>query len=181
MIVIAGLGNPEEKYKLTRHNVGFLAIDKLAKQYNLLWQYSKKFKADICKNENTILIKPQTYMNNSGLGVRNVLSYYNLLPKKLGFLKKDSDLSDLLIVLHDDIDIEIGKYKKATNSQSAGHRGVESIFNNLKTKKITRFRIGVKNEFLEKIPADKFVLQKFSQEEIKIINNVLPMVIQEIK
>lgn len=179
MKIIAGLGNPGEKYKLTRHNVGFWAVDELAKKLNLSWQHSKKFQADFCKHENTILVKPFTFMNDSGKAVKAILSYYNLLPKKLGLLKKDSDLTSTLVIIHDDIDIEIGKYKKSIDSRSAGHRGIESIIIYLKTKKITRFRVGVKNELLNKIPAEKFVLQKFSPEEKKIIENVLSQITQK--
>ncbi len=80
--------------------------------------------------------------------------------------KKDSDLNDVLTVIHDDLDLNFGEYKIATDSGSAGHRGVQSIIDHLKTKKFTRLRLGIKNELLRThIPPDKFVLDHFSREE----------------
>jgi len=173
MKIIIGLGNPGEKYKLTRHNTGFMAIDALSEQQNLTWQHNKKFNAFICKNNNILYVKPQTFMNNSGQAVATIMSYYQLLPKKLGLFKtKDSDLSKILTVIHDDIDIKLGKYKISLNSRSAGHKGIKSIINYLKTKDFNRIRIGIKTEIVDKMPADRFVLQKFSQEELKIIKDL---------
>lgn len=196
MRIIIGLGNPSEKYKNTRHNVGFMAIDALAKQLGLIWQFNKKFNAKIAmqtppfnkggvggfKSNNTILlIKPHTYMNNSGQAVQAVLSYYKLLPKKLGLIKqKNSDLSETLIVIHDDIDIELGKYKIATDSRAAGHNGVQSIIDHLKTKKFKRIRIGVKTESLKKIPADKFVLQNFIGKELNIVKKLIGEIVSSV-
>ena len=192
MQIIVGLGNPGEKYKNTRHNIGFIAVGAMAKQQNLIWQFNKKFNAEIAKTKNTILVKPQTFMNNSGQAVQAILSYYKLLPKKLGIIQtKDSDLSDILTVIHDDLDIELGKYKISLNSRGAGHKGVESIINYLKTKNFKRIRIGIKTEMADKMPADlprrneveagKFVLQKFSEEEMKIINDLIAEIITELK
>ena len=178
MHIIVGLGNPGKKYELTRHNVGFMSVDALLKQHGLTWQFNKKFNAEIAKTQNIIFIKPQTFMNNSGQAVQAVLSYYKLLPKKFGIIqKKDSDLSNILTVIHDDLDIELGKYKISLNSRSAGHKGVESIINHLKTKNFKRIRIGIRTEMAKKIPAEKFVLQKFNEEEIKIINDLIPKII----
>jgi len=188
MQIIVGLGNPGEKYKNTRHNIGFMAVEQMAAQYGLNWQFNKKFNAEEAKPlargfaSNSILAKPQTFMNNSGQAVQKILSYYKLLPKKLGILqKKDSDLSNTLIIVHDDFDIELGKYKISLDSRSAGHKGVESIINYLKTKNFKRIRIGIRTAMAEKMPAEKFVLQKFSEEEMKIINNLIPEIIAEIK
>lgn len=174
MRIVIGLGNPSEKYKLTRHNAGFMAVDAIAARHGSVWQYNKKFKAEICNIENAILVKPQSFMNNSGQAVQAILSYYKLLPKKFGIIKaKNSDLSNILTVIHDDIDIELGKYKISIGSRSAGHKGVESIINYLKTKNFKRIRIGIKTEMADKILVDKFVLRKFSEEELKIVNNII--------
>jgi PTH1 family peptidyl-tRNA hydrolase len=102
------------------------------------------------------------------------MDYYGLLPKKLGLIKKkDSDLNSVLTVIHDDLDINFGDYKIAVDSGSAGHRGVESIINHLKTKKFTRLRIGVRNELLKiHIPPDKFVLANFNREEKEILQEL---------
>lgn len=188
MHIIAGLGNPGEQYKNTRHNAGFMAINTLAGQLGLAWEANKKFKAEMVKipelsmsmitngfiTADTILVKPRDFMNNSGFSVAAVLSYYKLLPKKLGILKTaNADLSEILTVIHDDLDIELGKYKISLNSRSAGHKGVESIIDQLKTKNFWRVRIGIKTPELKKIPADKFVLQKFSDEEKNIIDQLI--------
>ncbi|MFA6306635.1 MAG: aminoacyl-tRNA hydrolase [Patescibacteria group bacterium] len=185
MQIIVGLGNPGEQYEYTRHNAGFMALNVLAERLGLVWKTNKKFKAETAEGQNLILVKPLDFMNNSGLPVSAVLSYYKLLPKKLGILKtKNADLSEILTVIHDDLDIELGKYKISLDSRSAGHRGVQSIIDQLKTKNFQRIRIGIKTPPLEKIPANlarrneveaaKFVLQKFNKEEEKTINQLIP-------
>ncbi|MFH0923966.1 MAG: aminoacyl-tRNA hydrolase [Candidatus Falkowbacteria bacterium] len=193
MKIIVGLGNPGEKYKLTRHNAGFMAVDAMAEKYNSAWKFNKKFNADITSPQPSpsqgegesgrlILAKPQAFMNNSGQAVQAILSYYKLLPKKLGIIKtKNSDLSNILTVIHDDIDIELGKYKISTDSRSAGHNGVQSIINHLKTKNFKRIRIGIKTDLAEKMPTEKFVLQKFDAKEMEIINNLILEIIAESK
>jgi PTH1 family peptidyl-tRNA hydrolase len=182
MKIIVGLGNPGEKYKSTRHNAGFMAVDALASQLGLSWQKNKKFNAEIAKDSDIILIKPLSYMNNSGQAVQAILSYYKLLPKKLGLIKeKNSDLSEILTVIHDDIDIELGKHKISVDSRSAGHNGVQSIINHLKTKNFKRIRIGIRTELINKIPADKYVLQNFREEELSVVNRLIPKIIEELK
>ena len=181
MQIIVGLGNPDDKYRLTRHNTGFMSVNQLVNEKTTNWQTNKKLKSEIIKFNDTFFVKPQTYMNNSGEVVQGVLSYYKLLPKKLGLIqKKDSDLSEVLTIIHDDIDIELGKYKTSINSRSAGHKGVESIINYLKTKNFKRIRIGIRTDSVNKIPADKFVLQKFSNEELDIINKVISNISKEL-
>lgn len=173
MHLIVGLGNPGEKYANNRHNLGFMALDILLG--DVKWRFEKKFNGLIYEEGHKIYLKPQTFMNNSGKAVHDLLSYYNLLPKKLGiFAKKDVDLSNTLTVIHDDIDLELGKWKIISDSRSGGNNGVQSIINHLKTKKFRRLKIGVKNELLRnQIPAEKFVLQNFNQEEKEIVRKIL--------
>jgi PTH1 family peptidyl-tRNA hydrolase len=172
--IVVGLGNPGDQYKKTRHNAGFMALDAIITQLGLTWEINKKFQAEICKNEQYIFIKPLTYMNNSGQAVRAILSYYKLLPQKfLIFKERHADLSDKLIVIHDELDIELGKYKKSTNSRAAGHNGVQSIINHLHTQNFTRLRLGIKTKDLEKIPVLKFVLQKFSENELTTVKQTI--------
>ncbi|MDD4333388.1 MAG: aminoacyl-tRNA hydrolase [Patescibacteria group bacterium] len=206
MKIIVGLGNPGDKYKSTRHNAGFMAVDALAEKLGLKWTLNKKFKAEIATDNSPllgkertglpaqagvrlILAKPQTFMNLSGESAQAILSYYKLLPKfslpslirrGLGGGHKNTDLSQILTVIHDDLDIELRKFKTSIDSRSAGHNGVESIINHLKTKNFTRIRIGIKTEMREKIPGDKFVLQKFSKEELTTINKVITEIIDQI-
>jgi len=210
MNIIVGLGNPGKKYKNTRHNIGFMVADALAKKLNLSWQSNKKFNAQICKTphldhraltlprhqrlvrgktNDTVIVKPQTYVNNSGRSAQAILSYYKLLPRHsllpswLGGAGggKDTDLSKTLTIIHDDLDIELGKYKISIDSRSAGHQGVESIINYLKTKNFTRIRIGIATEMANKIPAEKFVLQKLNKEELTTINNLIIRVMQDLR
>jgi peptidyl-tRNA hydrolase len=177
MKIIVGLGNPGQEYENTRHNAGFMLVDKLAHDAGAVWKFNKRFKADIAESRGVFFVKPQTFMNESGIAVAAVLSYYKLLPRTLGILKaKGADLSQILTVAHDDLDIEFGKYKISIDSRSAGHRGVQSIINHLKTKNFQRIRLGIKPEEKNRIPADKFVLMKFSAEEkekiITLINTI---------
>lgn len=169
MKIVACLGNPGERYKNSRHNAAWIFIDNLLPLAT--WQESKKFNALIYKDNDVIYLKPLSYMNKSGESVRQILNYYKLLPKKLSlFSKKDQDLSEVLSVIHDELDLEIGKYKVSKNSSSAGHRGVESIISNLKTKNFNRLRLGIKNDLLRnKIPAPNFVLQNFSPNELDTV------------
>jgi PTH1 family peptidyl-tRNA hydrolase len=170
MRLIVGLGNPGIEYEKTRHNAGFLAINALSDKYKLAWSLSKKCRSELARTNEVILAKPETFMNNSGEAVRTILSYYKLLPKKLGFfLSKNADFSQSLIVIHDDIDIELGQYKISQDSRSAGHKGVESIISQLKTKNFIRLRLGIHAPSAISIPTEKFVLQKFNTTEMDII------------
>ena len=172
MKIIVGLGNPGEQYEKTRHNAGFIALDLLVG--DVKWQLNKKFQALVYETPEAFYVKPQTYMNNSGRSVRAIMDYYGLLPKKLGVFKiKNTDLSEVLMVIHDDLDIEFGKYKIATDSRSAGHNGVQSIIDHLQTKNFKRVRLGIKTELKEKMPTDKFVLGRFNAEELKTIRALI--------
>lgn len=175
MKIIIALGNPGEKYTKSRHNAGWIFLDSMLNYPT--WKEERKFKSLIYKDGDILFVKPLTYMNNSGYSVRSVMDYYKILPKKLGFIsKKNQDLTESLMVIHDELDLEFGKIKKSSNSGSAGHKGVNSIISHLKTKNFNRLRIGIKNDLLKtKIPAENFVLQNFSKEEyeelIKTANN----------
>lgn len=165
LLVIVALGNPGEEYNKTRHNAGFIFLDKLAELIDEKWRLDTKFRSEIIKRANLFLIKPNTFMNNSGQAVEALMSYHKLLPKKLLIKTKDSDLSDKLIVIHDDLDIEFGKYKFSIDSRAAGHNGVQSIINHLKTKNFTRLRLGIKTDLLKHVPGKDFVLKRFDSEE----------------
>jgi PTH1 family peptidyl-tRNA hydrolase len=144
MILIVGLGNPEKKYEKTRHNAGSEIINEL-KSLNL---------------KNVILAKPQTFMNESGKTVKKLLKTYSLNPKNL-------------IVVHDDIDLPIGKIRIVKNRGAAGHKGVESIIKALGTKNFIRFRIGILPKSGKPKNPENFVLQKFNKEEEKIVKEVI--------
>lgn len=162
MKLIVGLGNPEKKYEKTRHNCGFRAIDYYAKENNLT--FKSKFKGLYCEqivnNEKIILLKPQTYMNLSGESVREIVKFYNI------------DINNILVI-YDDVDFEVGTFKIRRGGSAGGHNGIRNIIDNLKTENIGRIRIGIsKNE----IPLMDYVLGKFTPEEDKKIESVLPQV-----
>ena len=175
MKIIIGLGNPGKKYDKTRHNLGFAVLDELAKRAKENWQANKKFKAEIIKTPDFFLVKPLTYMNNSGETARAILDYYELLDSdEEGEIKANSNLSETLIVIHDELDLALGQYKFSVNSSSAGHRGVQSIIAHLKTQNFARLRVGIATDKLAKMPSDVFVLKKFSREERVIIKDLMP-------
>jgi len=173
MKLIVGLGNPDKKYKFTRHNIGFRVLDKFSKE-NCFSEFtsSKKFKSLISEGllnkEKIVLIKPQTYMNESGKAVRALKTHYKLLTRNIW-------------VIHDDIDLDFKKIKIVQKRGSGGHKGVISIINEIKTKDFVRFRVGIKpkkfpNNKTENKDPDflaRFVLQKFGEEEKKEIKKTI--------
>lgn len=171
MIIIVGLGNPGRKYKNTRHNVGFQIIDEFAKE-NYFPEFRLSKKSNVLLSENIIngkkiiLAKPQTFMNDSGKSVKTLFSFYK--PKEL-------------IIVHDDIDLPLGKIRISKNRGSAGHKGVESIIKEIGTKDFTRFRIGVSSKTGKPKNVEKYVLQKFDKEEEKIIEQIIQEITTEIK
>ena len=188
MFFIVGLGNPGEKFKNTRHNVGFEAIDYFALENNFPdFRLDKKSNSLISdKNINdqkVLLIKPQTFMNLSGKSVKYLLNYYNSDNKSfLSFLfkkfkKRDKDkVIDNLVVIQDDLDIEIGKIKVVQGRGDGGHNGIKSIIQELGTKNFIRIRIGIKpinnKETLEKTTISNFVLGRFKNQEKKLIKEI---------
>jgi len=131
--LIIGLGNPDKKYEKTFHNVGSLFADFLSEKTRSEWEKSKKFK--YFKNGHAIVIKSSVFMNESGKAVLEAIKYFstesNIKPEQI-------------LIVHDDTDIELGKYKLQFNRSSAGHKGVKSIIDTLKTQKFWRLRIGIR-------------------------------------
>ena len=133
MFLIIGLGNPEEDYSNTRHNMGFNAVNKLANQYNI--EINKKkfnglYGTGIIENEKVILLKPQTYMNLSGDCIKEFVDFYKLDTKHL-------------IVIFDDIDIKPGIVKIRKKGGPGTHNGMKSVVERLKTEDFTRVRVGI--------------------------------------
>ena len=178
MNIVVSLGNPGQKYKNNRHNYGWLVMDALAEKLGLDWQENKKLKSLIAKDGDTIYVKPLTYMNNSGQAVEAVMNYYKLLPRKMMMKVKNSDLSEVLTVIHDDLDIDFGEYKESIDSRSAGQRGVQSIIDHLKTKNFKRIRLGIKSDSKpEQMPAKAYVLQDFHEKEMEEVGRVVEKVL----
>ena len=133
MYLIVGLGNPEQDYSNTRHNMGFNTINKIAKQYNIEIK-QKKFKGlygkGIIENEKVILLKPQTYMNLSGESIKEVVDFYKIEPSKI-------------IVIYDDIDIMPGIIKIRKKGGAGSHNGMKSVIHELQTTEFPRIRVGI--------------------------------------
>ncbi len=174
MKLIAGLGNPGIKYEKTRHNLGFMVVEQFLKDFedtkNTVWEESKRFKSDTKEIEwqprhgpleKTILAKPKTYMNNSGLAVYLISQYFNI------------SFFDIWVI-HDDIDLPLGSMRIRFAGASAGHKGVNSIIKSLGTDKFWRFRLGIGHSKkmanrkwqMANRDIEDFVLQKFNSSEI---------------
>ncbi len=174
MKLIVGLGNPGKQYEQTRHNAGFLAVDYFLKNKDTIACQSK-FDAQICEyhegSEKIFLAKPQTFMNASGNAVKDIVEFYKLDPAQ-----------DVLVI-HDEVDLPLGRLKITNDSSAAGHNGVQDIFDELKTKNIHRIRVGIEmRESRDELPTDAFVLQRFPQTELhRLESEVLPKVNQAIE
>lgn len=164
-LIIAGLGNPGEKYKNTRHNIGFMVIDKFKEKNNLPeFKITKKYNSLIIENDfegkKIILVKPQTFMNESGGPIVKIIKNHRIQTINL-------------IVAHDDIDLPLGKIKISMDRGSAGHKGVESIIKRLKTENLIRVRVGIFPSQEKPKNPEEFVLQTFSKEEKEILKEAI--------
>lgn len=170
MKLIVGLGNPGAEYALTRHNVGFVAVDILAENLGASFSVNKKFNAEISEAKNgrkkIILAKPRTFMNESGKSVRAIANFYKI---------KSSDI----IVLHDDKDIGLGEYKIQLNRSSAGHNGVQSVIDHLGTQNFYRLRIGIRPK-KEISDTSDFVLGKISKNEKTLLDGITRDAVEKI-
>ena len=155
MKLIVGLGNVGEKYLFTRHNVGFMVVDKLAYDKGFDFREEKKLKCFLAKTrlngEDVVIIKPTTFMNLSGEAVSLVMNYYKI------------DVKDLLII-YDDLSLDLGKLRFRANGSDGGHNGIKSIIKHVSTKDFHRIKVGIGPQ--PTIPAEAFVLQNFAKEQM---------------
>lgn len=160
MKLIVGLGNPGLQYKKTRHNVGFMFVDELVKQYKGKFTLNKSLKCELFEtlvaNEKLIIIKPQTFMNLSGESVKAVCNYYNI------------SVNDILVI-HDDMDLPTGKVRIRPSGSSGGQKGMKNIIDLLLTQDIKRIRIGIDHSSNDTVD---YVLGKFSKEDSILISLV---------
>lgn len=208
-ILIVGLGNPGERYSKVRHNLGFMVVDHFVKKMDDRrwkigvedgkWKIEEKFKAEILRmsycinttsyvrefanqflskdilpkeSENILLAKPQTFMNKSGIAVKLLTTYYKLPTTNL-------------IVIHDELDLPLGKIKVRLGGAAAGHHGVESIIASLGTDKFIRVRLGIGNlrtQSAERkgqtLSAEKFVLEPFLHSEKSQVKHMIKQAIK---
>lgn len=178
MKMLVGLGNPGSKYDNTRHNVGFMVLDALLEKWQReyhfsAWQDERKFQGLIAtgfiNNEKIFLLKPQTYMNESGHSVQALANYYKI------------DANDIIII-HDDLDITFGELKKQFDRSSAGHKGIQSITALLSTQAFHRLRIGIaKKDRSKQGNTARFVLRKFTFFEQRKLKNILQSAINTLE
>ena len=167
MKIIIGLGNPGKQYENTRHNSGFMIVDELQVVWNFpSFQLNKKFNAEISEGIHeggkVMLVKPQTFMNQSGLSIQALIDFYKVPIENMA-------------VLHDDLDIKFGDFKVSLDASAGGHNGILSIIEKLGTQKFKRIRIGIEGPELQKnrlMSGSAFVLQKFSEDEIEKIKKL---------
>jgi len=152
--MLVGLGNPGDEYLMTRHNVGFLFLDHLAKRHGFAFKGSK-WQAETVKvalwDNPVLLCKPQTYMNCSGTAVGQVVRFHGLAPGQV-------------VVIHDDLDLPFGRLRIVTDRGAGGHNGIKSLIDHLGTKDFPRIRVGVGRPPGEQ-PASDYVLARFSRDE----------------
>ncbi len=165
LMIVAGLGNPGKKYEETRHNVGFMVIDKI-KERGVFPEFKadKKFNGLVSKKGDVFLLKPQTYMNRSGDAVSGLASYYNIEAKEI-------------IIIHDDADFPLGKLKVDKERSSGGHRGVKSVIKSLSTKDFWRIRVGIRNRTDKK--AGEIALKTFGKDEKELLEKVIDAAVEE--
>ncbi|TAN38763.1 MAG: aminoacyl-tRNA hydrolase [Nitrospirae bacterium] len=160
MWLVVGLGNPGTRYAMTRHNIGFLVVDELTRRLGLTF----KEKTDYLhcngsiNGEKTIFMEPLTFMNRSGSAVKNIFSKNNLL-------------SENLIVIHDDLDLDPGRIKIRKKGSSGGHKGIESIIQHLGTNVFVRIKIGIGRDPF--IPTEDYVLSRFRKAELPEIKEAV--------
>ena len=159
MFVIAGLGNPDDKYKGTRHNVGFDVIDYLADKYNIAVD-TKKHRAYIGKGviegQKVLLVKPQTYMNLSGESIHSLVDYYKIDP------------AEELLVIYDDISLDVGQLRIRKKGSAGGHNGIKNIIAQLGTMEFLRIKVGVGEKPKGYDLAD-YVLGRFSKADRELM------------
>ena len=160
MKLIVGLGNIGKEYENTRHNMGFMLVDRYLEYRNITDKFKEKFNAmyveTTINNEKVIFIKPTTYMNNSGIAVRAFVDFYKLS-------------SEDILVISDDLDLDLGKFRLRRNGSSGGHNGLKSIISHLGTDDFKRLRIGISND---KDDVINYVLSKFSKRELNEIDTM---------
>jgi len=170
MKLIIGLGNYGPEYEKTRHNYGFMVVEEIQRKYDFPgFKMDKECNALISKKGEVILVEPQTYMNNSGKAIKKIASYYKVQPKDI-------------IIIHDDVETDLGKIKEVKGRSAGGHNGVRSIIDELGTNEFKRLKMGINSEdpsFKNK-PLDEVVLKNFSSDEQVIVEEMIKKAVEMI-
>lgn len=165
MYLIAGLGNPGDKYLKTRHNIGFMVIDAMIKNQSVTNISNQNFQSLTFKLGSNIFAKPQTYMNNSGISILNIADYYNIE-------------NNNIIIIHDDLDLPFGTVKFKIGGSHGGHNGLRSIDSHIGDDYL-RVRIGIGKPANKSMVAN-YVLSNFTQEEFQSIDGIISHIIDSI-
>jgi PTH1 family peptidyl-tRNA hydrolase len=179
MKLLVGLGNPGKKYRKTRHNLGFMVLDALLQELEPVektgWKKDQNSNSLIAKINDLILVKPQTMMNASGFALSTLARFYKIKPEDIW-------------VIHDDVDLPLGKIKIRLGGAAAGHHGVESVIEKLGTDKFVRFRLGIshpkeklkiKEQKLKSV--EKYVLTEFDFEETSEVKMMVKKIVKAIQ
>ena len=158
MKLIVGIGNPGKSYENTRHNIGFMVVDAYLGDVSYQEKFNALYAKKIIDEETVYFLKPLTYVNNSGQAVAAFMNYFNI------------DIKDLLVI-HDDLDEEVGKYKLKINSSSGGHNGIKSIISHLNSQAFLRLKIGINSKYRR--DTIDFVLGKISKDEMEVFKSNL--------
>lgn len=163
MKLIVGLGNIGKEYETTRHNIGFMVADAIAKKHEVSFNKEER-DAMVAEfrvgGEKILIIKPTTFMNDSGVAVGQFARFYNIAPEDI-------------VIIHDDMDLPVGFLRIRPNGSSGGHNGIKSVQSHLGTDGFVRFRVGIGHPVHEHKVVLDYVLTKFNQEEQKIMTNTI--------
>lgn len=168
MIVILGLGNPGRTYVRSRHNVGFLNVRRFARRHGIRLNLRRRHAligAGSVMGENVVLAQSRTYMNLSGIAARYLLSHYRIIP-------------DALLVIHDDMDLPLGKLRLSGQGGSGGHKGIGSIISELGTQQFPRLRIGIGRPGEQ--DSASFVLGDFAAEEQNVVTRAVDLAVEAV-
>ena len=157
MKLIVGLGNPGKDYKNTRHNVGFLVLDKYLNTSDWKEKFNALYHEERINGEKVIFIKPLTFMNLSGDAIVKFVNYYDVC-------------IDDILVIHDDLDLPFSTYKLKKNSSAGGHNGIKSIINRLGSQEFARLKVGVSHD--RSMDTKDYVLGNFSKMETEKFNSM---------
>ncbi len=161
--LIVGLGNPGKTYEHTWHNLGFMVVDALAAKLGPApFKLEKKFQAEIAQHDDLLMVKPQTFMNNSGESVAAIAHYYKLKPKNI-------------FVIHDEFDLPLGQIKISQGRGPGTHNGVKSVAEKLGSEDITRFRLGIGQEI--NTPLENYVLSPIPSDDASISSMISKTVV----
>ena len=155
---IVGLGNPGVKYEKTKHNIGFWMVDKLAKDYSIDFKLGKG-NYMYSKHNDITLLKPLTYMNDSGIAVKEYMDYFNITV-------------DQLLVIYDDADLMLGDFRFKSQGSSAGQKGIDSIIYHLQTDQFCRLKVGIGNNSNQQ-PLKSYVLSPFKESDSLLIDETI--------